>query len=329
MTFLIVIFAEVMPKIYAINNPELAATRVSPIIGPLVLIFGPITSGIHWFVRVLFWLFGRNINLIQEGNSAQDEILGAISLGHLEGAVEKDDRDRLLATLDLANRTVEEIMLHRSEIEMIDADSTPNAILKQCLASNYTRLPIYKSEQENIIGVMHAKSLLRTVNTEKNGDKPHFNEERVLEIAMKPYFVPETTPLDDQLREFLRRREHFALVVDEYGALQGLITLEDIIEEIVGEINDEHDKIKEQSSQDLNDGVLIVEGNTTIRDLNRAREWNLPDTEAHTIAGLVIHEAQIIPNIGQVFIFYGFRIEIVDRKENRITKLKINSIKDN
>ena len=237
--------------------------------------------------------------------------------------------DFSIQDLDLANRTVEEIMLHRSEIEMIDADSTPNAILKQCLASSYTRLPIYKSEQENIIGVMHAKSLLRTVNTEKNGDKPHFNEERVLEIAMKPYFVPETTPLDDQLREFLRRREHFALVVDEYGALQGLITLEDIIEEIVGEINDEHDKIKEQSSQDLNDGVLIVEGNTTIRDLNRAREWNLPDTEAHTIAGLVIHEAQIIPNIGQVFIFYGFRIEIVDRKENRITKLKINSIKDN
>lgn len=328
MTFLIVIFAEVMPKIYAISNPEMAATRVSPIIGPIVLVFGPITSGIQWIVGALFRLFGKNIKSLQQANSAQDEILGAISLGHLEGAVEKDDRDRLLATLDLANRTVEEIMLHRSEIEMIDADSTPKAILEQCLASSYTRLPIYKSEQENIIGVMHAKSLLRTVNTEKNGNKPHFNEEKVLEIAMKPYFVPETTPLDDQLREFLRRRTHFALVVDEYGALQGLITLEDIIEEIVGEINDEHDKITEQPSQDPSDGVLIVEGNTTIRDLNRAREWNLPDSEAHTIAGLVIHEAQIIPSVGQVFVFYGFRIEIIERKKNQITKLKINSIKD-
>ena len=328
MTFLIVIFAEVMPKIYAISNPEMAATRVSPIIGPIVLVFGPITSGIQWIVGAIFRLFGKNIKSLQQANSAQDEILGAISLGHLEGAVEKDDRDRLLATLDLANRTVEEIMLHRSEIEMIDADSTPKAILEQCLASSYTRLPIYKSEQENIIGVMHAKSLLRTVNTEKNGNKPHFNEEKVLEIAMKPYFVPETTPLDDQLREFLRRRAHFALVVDEYGALQGLITLEDIIEEIVGEINDEHDKITEQPSQDPSDGVLIVEGNTTIRDLNRAREWNLPDSEAHTIAGLVIHEAQIIPSVGQVFVFYGFRIEIIERKKNQITKLKINSIKD-
>ena len=177
MTFLIVIFAEVMPKIYAISNPEMAATRVSPIIGPIVLVFGPITSGIQWIVGALFRLFGKNIKSLQQANSAQDEILGAISLGHLEGAVEKDDRDRLLATLDLANRTVEEIMLHRSEIEMIDADSTPKAILEQCLASSYTRLPIYKSEQENIIGVMHAKSLLRTVNTEKNGNKPYFNEE--------------------------------------------------------------------------------------------------------------------------------------------------------
>ena len=170
---------------------------------------------------------------------------------------------------------------------------------------------------------MHAKSLLRAVNT-----KVDLSDGTILDIAMEPYFVPETTPLDDQLKEFLRRRAHFALVVDEYGALQGLITLEDIIEEIVGDINDEHDDFSAQPLQDPHDGLLIIDGNTTIRDLNRAREWNLPDDGANTIAGLVIHEAQIIPAIGQVFIFHGFRMEIIDRKENRITKLKINPVKD-
>ena len=323
MTLLIVVFAEVMPKIYAIGNPELAATRVSPIIAPIVLIFGPITNGVQWFVSIIFNFLGTNKNSVNQNDSAQDEILGAISLGHLEGVVEKDDRDRLLATLDLANRSVEEIMLHRSEIEMINVEDSSESILKQCLESSFTRLPIYKSEQENIVGVMHAKSLLRAVNT-----KVDLSDGTILDIAMKPYFVPETTPLDDQLKEFLRRRAHFALVVDEYGALQGLITLEDIIEEIVGDINDEHDDFSAQPLQDPHDGLLIIDGNTTIRDLNRAREWNLPDDGANTIAGLVIHEAQIIPTIGQVFIFHGFRMEIMDRKENRITKLKINPVKE-
>ena len=327
MTLLIVIFAEVMPKIYAINDPERAALRVSPIIIPVVYIFGPITISIQWFVKQIFKLFGRNNISLENNNSVQEEIVGAISLGHLEGSVEKDDKDRLLATLDLSNRSVEEIMLHRSEIEMIDAKSAPDQILKQCLTSSYTRLPIYENDQENIIGVMHAKSLLRAVNIQENDNTSKFSEQNILNVAMKPYFILETTPLDDQLKEFLKRRAHFALVVDEYGALQGLLTLEDIIEEIVGEINDEHDQISEVTVDKLGDGALIVEGNTTIRDLNRAYEWDLPDAEANTIAGLVIHEAQNIPSIGQVFSFYGFRIEIIEKKENRLTKLKIYSTK--
>ncbi|MDC0162188.1 HlyC/CorC family transporter [Paracoccaceae bacterium] len=328
MTLLIVIFAEVMPKIYAINDPERAALRVSPIIAPVVYIFGPITISIQWIVMQIFKLFGKsNINL-QNNNSVQEEIVGAISLGHLEGSMEKEDKDRLLATLDLSNRSVEEIMLHRSEIEMIDADSEPEKILKQCLTSSYTRLPIFKQDQENIIGVMHAKSLLRAVNIQKNGKSSKFSDQNILDVAMKPYFILETTLLDDQLKEFLKRRAHFALVVDEYGALQGLLTLEDIIEEIVGEINDEHDHITEIEPENSRDGVLIVEGNATIRDLNRAQEWDLPDSEANTIAGLVIHEAQNIPSVGQVFSFHGFRIEIIEKKENRLTKLKINSTRE-
>ena len=328
MTLLIVIFAEVMPKIYAINDPERAALRVSPIIAPVVYIFGPITISIQWIVMQIFKLFGKNSINLQNNNSVQEEIVGAISLGHLEGSMEKEDKDRLLATLDLSNRSVEEIMLHRSEIEMIDADSEPEKILKQCLTSSYTRLPIFKQDQENIIGVMHAKSLLRAVNIQKNGKSSKFSDQNILDVAMKPYFILETTLLDDQLKEFLKRRAHFALVVDEYGALQGLLTLEDIIEEIVGEINDEHDDITEIEAENSRDGVLIVEGNATIRDLNRAQEWDLPDSEANTIAGLVIHEAQNIPSVGQVFSFHGFRIEIIEKKENRITKLKINSTRE-
>ena len=328
MTLLIVIFAEVMPKIYAINDPERAALRVSPIIAPVVYIFGPITISIQWIVMQIFKLFGKNSINLQNNNSVQEEIVGAISLGHLEGSMEKEDKDRLLATLDLSNRSVEEIMLHRSEIEMIDADSEPEIILKQCLTSSYTRLPIFKQDQENIIGVMHAKSLLRAVNIQKNGKSSKFSDQNILDVAMKPYFILETTLLDDQLKEFLKRRAHFALVVDEYGALQGLLTLEDIIEEIVGEINDEHDHITEIEPENSRDGVLIVEGNATIRDLNRAQEWDLPDSEANTIAGLVIHEAQNIPSVGQVFSFHGFRIEIIEKKENRLTKLKINSTRE-
>ena len=328
MTLLIVIFAEVMPKIYAINDPERAALRVSPIIAPVVYIFGPITISIQWIVMQIFKLFGKNSINLQNNNSVQEEIVGAISLGHLEGSMEKEDKDRLLATLDLSNRSVEEIMLHRSEIEMIDADSEPEIILKQCLTSSYTRLPIFKQDQENIIGVMHAKSLLRAVNIQKNGKSSKFSDQNILDVAMKPYFILETTLLDDQLKEFLKRRAHFALVVDEYGALQGLLTLEDIIEEIVGEINDEHDDITEIEPENSRDGVLIVEGNATIRDLNRAQEWDLPDSEANTIAGLVIHEAQNIPSVGQVFSFHGFRIEIIEKKENRLTKLKINSTRE-
>ena len=327
MTLLIVIFAEVMPKIYAINDPERAALRVSPIIAPVVYIFGPVTISIQWIVMQIFKLFGKNSITFQNNNSVQEEIVGAISLGHLEGSMEKDDKDRLLATLDLSNRSVEEIMLHRSEIEMIDADSEPEKILNQCLTSSYTRLPIFKKDQENIIGIMHAKSLLRAVNIQ-NGKSSKFSDQNILDVAMKPYFILETTLLDDQLKEFLKRRAHFALVVDEYGALQGLLTLEDIIEEIVGEINDEHDHIAEIEPENSRDGVLIVEGNATIRDLNRAQEWDLPDSEANTIAGLVIHEAQNIPSVGQVFSFHGFRIEIIEKKENRLTKLKINPTRE-
>lgn len=324
MTILVLVFAEVLPKTYAITNPETAATRVSPVISLLVLVLSPIVTAVRWYVRLTLRAFGVTIDPDSSILATHEEIAGTIALGHFEGAVLKDDRDRLLGALDLKDREVEEIMLHRSDIEMIDSDANPEAILNQCLHSSYTRLPVFRGEPENIIGVVHAKDLLRAVH--KLRGKTGIKNFKVQDVAMEPYFVPETTTLDDQMREFLRRRAHFALVVDEYGALQGLITLEDILEEIVGEITDEHDTEIDLPLSRSDDGHCLVDGAMTIRDLNRATDWSLPDEDANTVAGLVIHESQSIPNIGQVFSFHGFRFEVLDRRDNRITRLKIRPL---
>ena len=328
MTFLVLVFAEVLPKTYAITNPESAAIRVSRSISIFVFIFAPIVSFVRLLVRGVLWIFGVATDPDTNVLAVRDEIAGALTLGHQEGVVEKEDRDRILGALDLSDRAVEEIMLHRSGIEMIDVSLPPDEILSQCLESAHTRLPLYRGNPENIVGVIHAKDLARAMvkltRDSKNRDKA-LAQFKVLDVAMKPYFVPETTPLDDQMRQFLKRHTHFALVVDEYGALQGLITLEDILEEIVGEITDEFDKNDLEVTK-AQDGHVIVDGAMTIRDLNRAQEWGLPDEEANTLAGLVIHEAQMIPSEGQVFVFYGFRFEVVARKENRITRLKIEKL---
>ena len=327
MTFLILVFAEIMPKTYAITNPESVSIKVAGLVRFFVFVFTPFIKAVRFFVRFIFHIFGvRSDDNIEE--MATEEIAGAISLHHSEGAVKKEARDILLGALDLGNREVEEIMLHRSQIEMISTDSSPSEIFEKCLNSPYTRLPIYKNTPENVIGVLHAKDVLRSFKRFGFGQstsKFNVNDIKILDVAMKPYFVPETTTLDQQMKQFLKRKSHFALVVDEYGALRGLITLEDILEEIVGQISDEHDVI-EQQVKELNDSSIIVEGNMTIRDLNRHRDWNIPDEEANTVAGLVIHEAQSIPSEKQIFIFNGFRYEILKRKGNRITKIKIKKL---
>ncbi len=328
MTFLVLIFAEVLPKTYAISNPETAASRVARPIGVIVTLLAPIVSAVRAIVRGVLALFGVRIDPDSNIMGVRDEIVGALQLGHSEGVVEKEDRDRILGALDLADRTVEEIMLHRSEIEVIDADLSPQEIIDLCLHSNHTRLPMYRGEQENIIGVLHAKDLLRAVYARfADSENPDpFTGFDPMKVAMEPYFVPETTPLDEQMRQFLRRSTHFALVVDEYGALQGLLTLEDILEEIVGEITDEFDIDEDHPLRRTEAGDVIVDGAMTIRDLNRAMDWSLPDDEAVTVAGLVIHEAQTIPTRGQVFSFHNRRFEVLERKANRITRLKIRAL---
>ncbi|MDG1768619.1 MAG: HlyC/CorC family transporter [Yoonia sp.] len=329
MTLLVLIFAEVLPKTVAITNPEKVASFVATPIGLVVRLFAPIVAAVRFFVRGVLLVFGVRTDPDSHILAVREEIAGALQLGHSEGIVEKEDRDRILGALDLNERVVEEIMLHRSGIEVIDATLPAQDILTQCLQSQHTRLPIYQDDPENIVGVIHAKDLLRAMHKLLilgDANAKALADFDIMTVAMPPYFVPETTTLDDQMREFLRRKSHFALVVDEYGGLQGLITLEDILEEIVGEIADEFDGDDADQIEATSDGAYLVEGAMTIRDLNRAHDWSLPVVEANTVAGLVIHEAQMIPVEGQVFSFHGFRFEVLEKAENRIATLKIRPL---
>ena len=210
----------------------------------IIRVFSPIVAAVRFLVRGVLRVFGVRVDPDSHLLAVREEIAGALQLGHSEGVVEKEDRDRILGALDLGERVVEEIMLHRSDIEMVNLGDAPDVILQQCIKSPHTRLPVYQNDPENIIGVIHSKDLLRAIYKaigDSNDENNALKTFDISEVAVLPYFVPETTTLDDQMRQFLRNRSHFALVVDEYGSLQGLITLEDILEEIVGEITDEFD----------------------------------------------------------------------------------------
>ena len=321
------VLAEVLPRSLARLAPEETAGRLARPLALLARILAPVVWAARLTARGLLAPFGIRAGSAGPVFSVQDEIADALAVAESSGAVQKEERDRLLGALDLGERSVEEVMLHRSGIAMIDAGQTAEEVLDLVLKSPHTRLPVYRGERETVIGVIHAKDLMRGVRRALQESGPEaLRDFDVLSTAMPPYFVPETTPLDEQLREFLRRRTHFALVVDEYGSLRGLITLEDILEEIVGEITDEHDMDAVQSLLPGPQGDYLVDGAMTIRDLNRALDWSLPDDEANTVAGLVIHMAQSIPAAGQVFSFHGYRFEVLARRENRITRLRIRPL---
>jgi Mg2+/Co2+ transporter CorB len=230
----------------------------------------------------------------------------------------KADRDRLGGVLDLGELEVSDVMIHRTSMRMLNADETSEANVRAVLDSPYTRMPIWRGSTDNIIGIVHAKDVLRALADAAN--EPQRID--VTKIAQKPWFVPDTTSVPDQLNAFLRRKAHIAIVVDEYGEVEGLVTLEDILEEIVGDIADEHDTEVQGVRQEA-DGSVVVDGWVPIRDLNRALDWSLPDDEATTVAGLVIHESQTIPEEKQAFTFHGKRFIVMKRDRNRITRLRI------
>ncbi|MEL7540108.1 MAG: HlyC/CorC family transporter [Pseudomonadota bacterium] len=321
MTVLVLVFAEVLPKTYAITRPDNMARSVARPISWLVAMASWIVAGIQAIVNVTLRLLG--VKPPNDDVSAEDDIRGTIDLHHSEEGLDAKNRHRLVGALDLKDMTVEEVMIHRKNITMIDADQTADAIVRKALASPHTRLPLFRGDQEEIVGILHVKDLLRAI-VGNNGKTTGLD---ILDICRDPWFIPETTAAEDQLDLFLKKRSHFALVVDEYGALQGLVTLEDILEEIVGDIRDEYDVVV-RGVRPQSDGSVYVEGGVTIRDLNRAMGWELPDEEAVTIAGLVIHEAQTIPEPGQRFAFYGYRFDIARKSRNQITGLKVMPVRE-
>jgi magnesium and cobalt exporter, CNNM family len=321
MTVVIVVFIEVLPKTLAINTPDRVALVVARPILWLVRLMGPILVGIEALVRWILRLFGARFGTDQAYLSAHEELRGTVDLLHREGSVEKQDRDMFGGLLDLRDLVVSDVMIHRTEMISVCADLPPREVTMAVLAEPVTRVPLWSGKPDNIIGILHAKDLLRAIR-DAEGD---LSKVDVKAIARPPWFVPDVRPLSEQIKAFRRRKTPFALVVDEYGELMGLVTLEDILEEIVGDITDEHDVVV-PGVRPQPDGSVNVDGGVPIRDLNRAMEWSLPDTEATTVAGLVIHEARSIPEAGQTFTFHGFRFRVLRREKNRIAALRITPL---
>jgi len=318
MTLLVLVFAEILPKTYAFRNANQAARVVAPTVNGLVWLLTPVTAIINTAVRGILKAFGVEYHAEDIFGSGAEELRGAIDLHQGETEVVRQERAMLRSVLDLGEVQVGEITVHRKNVATIDADLPPDEIVAQVMDSPYTRIPLWRGEPDNVVGVLHAKALLRELRA-RGQDLGGLD---VVSLASDPWFVPEQTLLVDQLEAFRRRREHFALVVDEYGSLLGVVTLEDILEEIVGEIDDEHDETVTGVTPRA-DGSYLIDGAVTIRDLNREFEWGLPDEEAATVAGLILHEARRIPEVGQSFRFHGLRFEIVRRHRHQITSVRV------
>ncbi len=318
MTFVVLVFAEVLPKSYAITNPDKTALRAAPFIHIIIKIFAPFVRMVQILVRGTLKIFGIDISGRESILSPHDEIRGTFELQAHEGTLIKEHKDMLSSILDLNEVILDDIMIHRKSVEMVNADDAIDDIFSQIVSSAYTRLPLWKDDQDNIIGVIHAKELLRYLKA-CNGK---ISDISLSDITVPAWFVPETTTLQEQMKAFLKKKVHFALVVDEYGAFNGVITLEDILEEIVGEITDEYDD-DQDSIRLFKDGSVTAEGTVTVRDLNRKFNWDISDDDASTIAGRVIEIAEEIPRPGQEFMSDKYYYKVISRKKNQITSVRI------
>lgn len=321
MTAAVVIFSEVLPKTIALLRPDSFALAVAPVVRIVVVIFAPVTLAVQAIVNSILRLFGldaSNANAI----SGHDEIRGTLDLLHSEGEVVKGDRDMLGGLLDLKDLVVSDVMVHRTQMTALDASQSADELVRAVLESAYTRLPLYEGESDNIVGILHAKDVLRALMA-ANGDAAQVD---IGKIMSKPWFIPQSTSVQVQLTAFLKRHSHMALVLDEYGVLEGLVTLEDIIEEIVGDISDEHDEPDDEAIFGIKknaDGSYDVDASIAIRDINRLLDWSLPDEHANTVAGIVITAAKLIPEPGHEISAHGFRFLVLERDRQRVSRVRI------
>ena len=321
LTVLIVIFSAVLPKTYALAWADSMALRLAPIMGAMIWLLTPITAAVQFIIRLFLKLTPSTKDDAANILAAREEMRGTIELQTKEGTVERRDAEMLGGVLDLGDLDVGDIMVHRTKMESVDIEEPSAKIIADVLKSQFTRVPLWRENPENIVGILNIKDLLAALSA--NGFDPAAL--KIAELAQPPWFVPETTRARDQLNAFLKRKAQMALVVDEYGTVQGIVTLEDILEEIVGQIGDEHDTL-EQAIRPQVDGSINVDGSVPVRDLNRHMNWSLPEEEATTVAGLVIHEAETIPEPGQAFTFYGYRFEILRKSRNKIIALRIRPL---
>jgi Mg2+/Co2+ transporter CorB len=318
MTVLVVLFCEMLPKTAAINMPDRYALSIARPLDRVVRILSPVLDAADWVVRRMLTVAGYAPGSGEPLLPGHERLRGTVDLLHQEGSFEKQDRDMLGGLLNLRDLTVADVMIHRTEVITADADEPSAEVVDAILKEPVTRVPLWRGTPENIVGILHVRDLLRGIH-DVGSDPGKVN---IMALARPPWFVPETRSLSEQLLAFRRRRTPLAVVVDEYGEFMGIVTLEDILEEIVGDISDEHD-VEVPGVRPLPDGAVNVDGAVPIRDLNRAMDWSLPDDHATTIAGLVIHESRSIPEPGQSFTFYGFRFEVLRRNRNKLEALRI------
>lgn len=322
MTILILIYGEILPKTYAVRNAEKLALFVAPFFMLISKIFSPITTAIQILVNGTLRLF-TSPSKKEQKMSGLEIMRGALELHHEEGSVVPEDKYMIGGIIDLEKITVNEIMIHRNDMNSIDIDDEPSEIIAQMISSTHSRVPLWKNEPDNIVGIIHIKDVVRIIRSKKEA----ISRQDIDKIIRKPWFIANITNLKKQLNAFREHQSHFALVVDEYGELLGLITLEDILEEVVGHIEDEYDQNNRQSIKKNHDGSIVVFGDVSIRDLNRHMHWNLSDEDASTIGGLVFHIAQKVPSVGESFKFAGFKLKILKRQHNKIVKVKITQLK--
>jgi Mg2+/Co2+ transporter CorB len=319
MTVAILMFAEVLPKTLAITRTDRFALTVALPVKWMVSISAPVVDAVQYVVWKVLWVFGIRKEDAQVMVEAHEEIRGTVDLHHAEGTVEREHRDMIGGVLNLRELNVSDIMTHRKNMVTVDASLPPREMFDAVLEARHLRVPVWREQAENIVGILNLRDVIK-VFSERGGAIDDFD---FMSLAAPAWFVPETTGLEEQLEAFRERRSHFALVVDEYGVLQGLVTFEDIVDEIFGEIPDQ-DQSKEPSGiRPQPDGSFNIDGSMPIREVNRALDWNLPDEEAATIAGLVIHEARTIPEVGQRFAFYGYQFEVLRRQRNQITAIRV------
>ena len=311
-----IVIGEQVPKTLAIRQPMPVSQWIAYPLHVSYLVFWPLNWLLNSASRGILRMLGVKESS-QHEILTNSEIEGLVEESAVHGGIESGEAEYIHNVFRFGDLAVSDVMVHRTAMVMINADLPPDELVREVLATEYTRIPLWRDKPENIIGVLHAKDLLRAIRASE-GDTSRIN---VTAIMLPPWFVPEMRPLSEQLKAFRRRKTHFALVVDEYGEVEGMVTLEDILEEIVGDISDEHDVVV-AGVRAQPDGSVVVDGSVPIRDLNRAMNWHLPDEEATTVAGLVIHEARSIPERGQSFTFHGFRFRVLRRERNRITALQ-------